>query len=1543
MVENMCVAMVLSRSGAGAWHVQTGYLVAADLVLTAHHGVGQNVEVFFLDGADSTEATVAWSSSELDVVLLRLHDGARRKVGVTAWATCRGEKVSWVGVAFADAGRVVAQQRSQRDTVGLSGHIEPGGGLVLDRYELVVDGQPAKAEWWKGASGGPVMVANHVVGVVRSVPEAFEGRRLSATPVSRLLDDAKFRELTGEPALKRLVAGEAGIWSAPQQAPPLPKRYLARSAEEEWLRERLADRQGTLQRVALVGLAGSGKSTLAQAVAVSGAAVDRFRDGVLWAWVGLRPSILPILDGWIQALGDRDFRATDAQAAAAHLRTLLADKECLLVVDDAWTDDAELFAAGGDRCAILLTTRKVDLARRLGVELEDTLEVGPMEPQTAVRMLRRGGPPSPSPGTNEIIAAVAEEVGYLPLALELVAGQAQEGRPWESVLEDLRVQVGIVRATDDPDADEGGLASRPNRSLTASLLLSLAGGPRARIERFAWLGLLAEDASFGGATAATLWGIEDRTAERELTLLRRASLLKSRGADRSGPLYGVHDVVRDIALEILTRPADDPRLSRVGGGLGIPLPEANGRLLDQFRAGLPSYAAISDDGYIHDHLIEHLLAANRADEVDQLLGEANERGESAWFAARVSTGAFAGFVSDVSTVLAHRLAERARISADAPIGARLLRHLLVLTSQAPRLPTALMARLAREGRWTLERAQQFLDARADPIQRAASYVGLAQLPGGDRLRFGERAMADLRAIKPTKFRAWEADDLTPLKQVLTRLAQLGMAEQLVHLAEKLPSAALRLTFWISAIPSLRLDQRDPLIEEAIDLAVQMDALHRFEYWEQLAPHLSADQVRRAMDLERATASASPDEHEYWAGTRLSPLIVRLAQHGEVDAALDLARGLEDNIRTWVLSQVAAYVPESRRTELITEVQVLLRCVDDRAWVRAIEHGSFRWLTPAVMTRLERVEQLSETVVRSLAKAVDQTDVATWLAEVVDSGRLGAAASAVELLGPMVDPIQREQMTNRVWLSCSSGPPQDVVGPMKALLRAEMDPRRCEAIVGTLLGLDEETFSADFQSIASCVLAAAPEASVAILDRIEAGALETRIGRLSAIADVLPSEALDRALHIANVNGDEGERLLACAALAVELKDEERIARVLRELQIARQIRPLGRIHAEALARLARVLPDRFLARAMRVFEELTGVAAIAVAAAPALFQRSKDARILDRALHSIKTAEDSDSAAAALELVYPMLTRKQQKATRRWLLELGAEPDGPRRAAQMIQAILLLESDEELASAFISAVQELPAAEQLDALESSLYKLPPRARERANRVFDRVASRSDRAFALCMEMLATGGGSSLDDVGQLCDLIGDLVEKPEGGDARWTYEDILPYALRFLPDVEWSLGVSLNLKNSGHRAQALEGLAPRLQSDQDIARAIEALRGVEEPGLRADALRALAGRLDNAPPGAIAVLREAFSASLDHRVLPWQDRVTVDSVHSLLAAGPSAVREGCHDLVTTLVHYSRAHVLGKIFCAAPLLAAGFSTASLRDAFDALEDVGRFWP
>ncbi len=220
----------------------------------------------------------------------------------------------------------------------------------------------------------------------------------------------------------------------PLQMPPLPDHFVERPEPQNAVKGQLLceDKVGTLVVSAIYGLGGIGKSVLATKLAHDPEVRDYFADGILWATLGQKPDILPLLSGWIQALGDNDYKPTAVESASNHLRTLLYDKCILLVVDDVWNPvHLEPFRVGGDKGRVLVTTREARIAEAR-IHSLDVMD----EAQALALMTQKISEPL-SEAERERAAEFAGRVGYLPLALELAASQIEDGVSWAELLADF--------------------------------------------------------------------------------------------------------------------------------------------------------------------------------------------------------------------------------------------------------------------------------------------------------------------------------------------------------------------------------------------------------------------------------------------------------------------------------------------------------------------------------------------------------------------------------------------------------------------------------------------------------------------------------------------------------------------------------------------------------------------------------------------------------------------------------------------------------------------------------------------------------------------------------------------------------------------------------------------------------------------------------------------------------------------------------------------------------------------------------------------------
>ncbi|ASU57129.1 MULTISPECIES: AfsR/SARP family transcriptional regulator [Nocardiopsis] len=253
---------------------------------------------------------------------------------------------------------------------------------------------------------------------------------------------------------------------APAELPAAPSALLGREEAMAEL-DRLVDPSSTAPGSALVrGPAGAGASALA--LSWARAAAPHFPDGQLYVDLrggdGSPRDPVEVLRRLVRSLstGTRGTEAMDADEAAARVRTLLAHRRVLLVLDNAASvRQVRPLLPGGTGCAALVTSRYwlTDLLVRDGLR---ALPVGPLPPDAAVDLLR------PREGRDRraesVLRRLAQVLGHLPLALRMAAVWLDDTRPDRSAAE-------LVRRLEGADPARG---STP----TARMAAVLRAGPR---------------------------------------------------------------------------------------------------------------------------------------------------------------------------------------------------------------------------------------------------------------------------------------------------------------------------------------------------------------------------------------------------------------------------------------------------------------------------------------------------------------------------------------------------------------------------------------------------------------------------------------------------------------------------------------------------------------------------------------------------------------------------------------------------------------------------------------------------------------------------------------------------------------------------------------------------------------------------------------------------------------------------------------------------------------------------------------------------------
>jgi hypothetical protein len=333
--------------------------------------------------------------------------------------------------------------------------------------------------------------------------------------------------------LLRILAEAVPPLASLHGVPSLPAHFLPRPADLAFLDETvLADvRRPTVissakQTTALQGMGGVGKSVLAAAFARSCGARRAFGDGVVWLTLGQQPDLLRVALALAAALGDNLAEYTDLQRARNRLPKLLADKKCLLVLDDAWdVAHAEIFANSlGPRCRLLVTTRDGGLAAALGAQ-ERRLDV--LEPDAALSLLAAwaGQPSAKLPAEAR---AVAAECGNLPFALALCGAMARDGAPWADLLDALRKADLAFLHKQFPNYPYPDVL----RALKVSVDALAASNPT-WARHYQELAVFPADEAVPEAAIVQLWvhtnGLNERAARQLLTTLGRKLLVRLEG------------------------------------------------------------------------------------------------------------------------------------------------------------------------------------------------------------------------------------------------------------------------------------------------------------------------------------------------------------------------------------------------------------------------------------------------------------------------------------------------------------------------------------------------------------------------------------------------------------------------------------------------------------------------------------------------------------------------------------------------------------------------------------------------------------------------------------------------------------------------------------------------------------------------------------------------------------------------------------------------------------------------------------------------------
>ena len=369
--------------------------------------------------------------------------------------------------------------------------------------------------------------------------------------------------------------------------PSLPSTFVARDELGGLRAALLGESTGAVavagQPLGFQGAGGIGKTVLAAALARDDEVRRHFPDGVFWVTAGQRVDLVGAQIELLARLGASHPELRSTTEGLSELRAALAERRCLLVVDDVWSlAAAKAFRAAGPHGRVLYTTRDPPVLQDVDAAVE---QISLLPVETARTLLVRLTQTTHLPPEAD---RILEVTGGVTLAVALVGAAIAGGRAWAAVLQEL---------------DRGGetFLAHPYANTFKAMQVGVAALPEADARAYAYLAVYPGDTQIPEAAVQRLWSHLFDTSEHD-THSRLTRLAARRLLTFDADAISFHDLQREFLLlntEDLTLLHAD-LLAAYDKLLPLDANELEGRSWAQLPPAEP---------YIWEHLVYHLRGA----------------------------------------------------------------------------------------------------------------------------------------------------------------------------------------------------------------------------------------------------------------------------------------------------------------------------------------------------------------------------------------------------------------------------------------------------------------------------------------------------------------------------------------------------------------------------------------------------------------------------------------------------------------------------------------------------------------------------------------------------------------------------------------------------------------------------------------------------------------------------------------------------------------------------------------------------------------------